>query len=177
MGKEVAAGRLHRRIALDEQRVIDRQKLADEVPEVDRVQVARLTFPLEKRKAHLGAHQVDLGGAVFLEEADVFLVLGGDRVLEKDHEKDVVELIFLLRDPRPRLELALLDEGVADAAADEVPVGIDERVLDEELVEVVAQELVVGTPQPMGEAELFAEFPVGQRRIPLGGDGAARRPD
>jgi hypothetical protein len=86
-------------------------------------------------------------------------VFGRDGVFDEDDEKGVVQLVLFIRNPAARLELTLFDEGVGPLAAEEIGVGVYQRILDEGLIQVIAQQFVVGAPELIREAQLFAVVP------------------
>ena len=65
----------------------------------------------------------------------------------------------LIRYPGARFQLPLFHKRVGRLAADKIMVGLDQRILDEKLVEVIAQEFVIGTPEFVGKAQGLAVVP------------------
>ena len=92
-------------------------------------------------------------------------MLGRNRVLGENNQKRMVQIVFLIGYSGAGLQFALFSERIGNLAADEILIGVDQGILEKELVEVIPQKLVVGTPQFVGQAQFFAVLPECQKSL------------
>jgi hypothetical protein len=126
---------------------------------MNRSQVSGLAIPQSHQRNTFGFHQVDFGGSVFIEKADVFLVCGWDRILGEDEQERIVKIVFLVRYAGAGFEFALFRKWIWELPADKILIRVNQGVLDQKLIEVIPQELIIGPPQLVGQTQFFAVLP------------------
>ncbi|VTR65867.1 hypothetical protein DESC_370236 [Desulfosarcina cetonica] len=166
VGQAVSVTHMAGRITLDEQGVIHRQKHVHEVIEVDRVQIFMGPVKLFRQRQGLGFQQVGLRGPVDIEETDILFMNRRDDILDKNHQKGFLALVFDSGNSRAGFELPFFNERIGKLTFGKLLIGLDQGIIQHELVQFVPEQFVIGSAQAIELAQFFSDAPKGHRNSP-----------
>jgi hypothetical protein len=89
--------------------------------------------------------QIVLGGLVEIEKANILLVPRRYGVLYKNHQESILVFVLSVRYARTRLELPFFHKGIGRAFAQKTSVGLNQCIIQHELIQIVTQQLIVGS--------------------------------
>jgi hypothetical protein len=104
--------------------------------------------------------EVGLCGLVIIKKSNIFFVTGWDGIFHKQNKKCVLTLVFHIRDSSPRLQFPLFDKRVWDMFGGELVIRFDQGMLNQELIQIIPEDFIIGSLKTQRPAQFFSKPPV-----------------